>query len=80
MLDRVVSGGQTGADQAVWRAARASRIATGGRMPVGFLTEAEPRPEFAELFGAVEIETASYPARTRANVEGSDETIWLGSI
>jgi hypothetical protein len=52
VLDRVVSGGQTGADQAGWRAARASGIATGGWMPAGFLTEAGPRPEFAEMFGA----------------------------
>jgi Circularly permutated YpsA SLOG family len=41
VLDRVVSGGQTGADQAGWRAARAVGLATGGWMPYGFLTEAE---------------------------------------
>ncbi len=35
MLDKVVSGGQTGADQAAWRVARAYRIATGGWMPAG---------------------------------------------
>jgi hypothetical protein len=29
-----------------------SGIATGGLMPEGFLTEARPRPEFAEMFGA----------------------------
>lgn len=46
MRGRFVSGGQTGADQAGWRAARASRIATGGRMPEDFLTEAGPRPDF----------------------------------
>jgi len=30
MLERVVSGGQTGADQGGWRAARVAGIATGG--------------------------------------------------
>jgi len=49
MLERVISGGQTGADQAGWRAARASGIPTGGAMPGGFLTEDGARPDFAEL-------------------------------
>ena len=47
MLERVISGGQTGADQAGWRAARAFGIPTGGAMPKGFLTEDGPCPEFA---------------------------------
>jgi hypothetical protein len=38
MIERVISGGQTGADQAGWRAARAAGIPTGGFMPKGFLT------------------------------------------
>ena len=78
MLDRVVSGGQTGVDQAGWRAARASGIATGGWMPEGFLTEAGPRPDFAGMFGAVEMPGGGYPERTRANVRDSDATIWFG--
>jgi hypothetical protein len=49
MLDRIISGGQTGADQAGWRAARACGVPTGGFMPLGFLTEGGPRPEFAAL-------------------------------
>jgi Circularly permutated YpsA SLOG family len=79
VLDRVVSGGQTGADQAGWRAARASGIATGGWMPADFLTEAGLRPEFAEMFGALEILGGGYPERTRANVRDSDATIWFGN-
>jgi hypothetical protein len=78
VLDRVVSGGQTGADQAGWRAARASGIATGGWMPEDFLTEAGPRPDFAEMFGAVEIPGGGYPERTRANARDSDATVWFG--
>jgi hypothetical protein len=57
MLDRIITGGQTGADQAAWRAAHAFAIPTGGWMPLGFLTEDGPRPEFAELHGAVEMPT-----------------------
>lgn len=39
----IISGGQTGADQAGWRAARRCGLATGGRMPREFETEDGPR-------------------------------------
>jgi hypothetical protein len=48
-------------------------------MPLGFLTEAGPRPEFAELYGAVEMDTADYRRRTEENVRQSDATLWFGS-
>jgi Circularly permutated YpsA SLOG family len=78
MLERIVSGGQSGADQAGWRAAKAQGIATGGRMPAGFLTEAGPRPDFAEMYGAVEMPGGGSPERTRANARDSDATNWFG--
>jgi hypothetical protein len=61
MLERVVSGGQTGADQAGWRAAKAVGLETGGWMPRGFLTEDGHRPEFRDLYGAVEHPSSDYP-------------------
>ena len=33
MIELVISGGQTGADQAGWRSAKKAGIATGGYMP-----------------------------------------------
>lgn len=78
MLQKIVSGGQTGADQAAWRAAKAFGIPLGGWMPKGFLTEEGPRPEFAELYGAVEMPTERYAARTEQNVRDSDGTLWFG--
>jgi hypothetical protein len=78
MPDKIISGGQTGADQAAWRAARAFGVPTGGWMPRGFLTEDGPRPEFAEHYGAAEMPTESYPARTEQNVQDSDGTLWFG--
>src|SRR5208282_4171966 len=75
----IVRGGQTGADQAGWRVARAFGIPTGGWMPKGFLTEEGPRSEFAELYGAREMPTESYPERTRANVRDSNATLWFGA-
>jgi hypothetical protein len=80
VVTKVVSRGQTGADQAGWRAARAFGIPTGGWMPRGFLTEEGSRPEFAELFGAFEMPTPDYRARTEQNVRDSDATVWFGDV
>ena len=44
MLEPVISGGQTGADQAGLRAAQACGIPTGDQAPRGWLTEAGPAP------------------------------------
>jgi hypothetical protein len=78
MIDKILSGGQTGADQAAWRAASALRILTGGWMPRGFVTEEGPRPEFVERYGAAEIPTYSDPTWTEQNVRASDATLWFG--
>lgn len=78
MIDLVISGGQTGADQAGWRAARAYGIPTGGWMPKGFKTELGNHPEYAALYGAKEHESSSYPPRTRANVNDSCVCLWFG--
>lgn len=68
MIEKVISGGQTGADQGGWRAAKRAGISTGGWMPKGFLTEDGPRPDFAEWYGAQEYHSEAYPPRTRHNL------------
>ena len=78
MLDKIISGGQTGADQAGWRAARAFGVPTGGGMPQGFLTEDGPRPEFADEYGAAEMPTDGGLTPTEQNVQDSDATLWFG--
>jgi hypothetical protein len=78
MLKRIISGGQTGADQAAWRAARTFGVPTGGYMPRGFLTEEGPRPDFAGRYAAIEMPTDSYAARTEQNARDSDATLWFG--
>lgn len=75
MARRIICGFQTGADQAGARAAKRKGYLTGGMMPKGFLTEEGPRPEFAELYGAIESRHAGYEHRTRWNVMKSDATI-----
>jgi len=78
MKIKIISGGQTGVDQAALRAAKALGIETGGTMPLGWLTEDGPRPEFAELYGMVESHSPHYVVRTEANAASADMTIWHG--
>ena len=73
MLERVVTGGQSGSDQAGWRAAKALGIPTGGWMAAGFATEDGPRPDFAGLYGAVEHPSPDYPSRRLANLSMTAE-------
>jgi hypothetical protein len=77
MLTKVISGGQTGVDIAALRAAKDAGIATGGWIPKGFRTENGFHPEYAEMFGLQETESADYPERTRRNVFEADCTILL---
>lgn len=77
MIEKIISGGQTGSDQAGWRAANRLRIPTGGTMPRSFRTETGSRFEFAELYGAVANESFEWGPRTQKNVDDSDITIYI---
>jgi hypothetical protein len=85
----VISGGQTGADQAALRAARACGIATGGWAPKGWLTEGpldeegHPFPKTVAspwLAGweLLECDEPGWRPWPRANVRDSDATLWFG--
>jgi hypothetical protein len=74
-LELIISGGQTGADQAGWRAARAFGLRTGGWMPRGFRTEDGLHLEYADLYGAKEHESAEYPPRTESNIRMVDAVL-----
>jgi hypothetical protein len=77
MLRKVVTGGQTGAEQAAWASARRAGIETGGYMPRGFLTDAGPAPRVGALYGAVEFPMDD-ARRIRANLRRADGLFWLG--
>ena len=72
---KVISGGQTGADIAGIRAAKACGFETGGWLPNGCKTLDGPRPEYLTEYGMVEHASSSYPPRTELNVKDSDGTI-----
>lgn len=75
MIDKVISGGQTGADIGGLKAARSAGIDTGGFIPKGYRTLDGPHPEYETAYNLVEIEASSYSERTRLNVVQSDCTI-----
>jgi hypothetical protein len=78
-LMKVISGGQTGADQGALAAARQLGLKTGGCMPKGFRTEDGPRPDLAKLYGLHEHSAFAYPPRTLANVKEADATLIFGN-
>lgn len=76
---RIISGGQTGADQGGLEAAFLLAIKTGGTAPHTYRTEAGPNPELLkEKYGLKESPRWDYPPRTRKNAEDSDATVWIG--
>ena len=74
MLIKVISGGQTGVDQAALRAARKVGLATGGTAPKGWETLDGSAPWLVD-FGLVECPRPGYPPRTEFNVVESDATL-----
>lgn len=72
--DRIVSGGQTGADRAALDWACGHRIVHGGWCPKGRRAADGPLAPFYQL---QETESANYRQRTRLNVRDSDATLVL---
>jgi hypothetical protein len=72
MIKKIISGGQTGADQAALDAAIKWNIPHGGWIPKGRLTEAGKLPD---RYMMQEMPTDSYSARTEQNVIDSDGTV-----
>ena len=73
-VQRLVSGGQTGADQSIVAVGRRLGIPIGGLVPRGWRTERGPMPELGRL-GFTESDSADYRDRTRRNVAHSDATL-----
>ncbi len=69
---KIISGGQTGADQAALDYAIQMNIPHGGWIPKGRLTEDGPLPKKYDL---QEMPTKSYPKRTEKNIIESDGTL-----
>lgn len=75
MIEKIISGGQTGADIAALRIAKSLGIKTGGWMPLGFRTLDGDKPEYGDEYGMWEHSEHGYPPRTYMNVLESDGTV-----
>lgn len=73
-FEKVVSGGQTGADIAGLKAAKDCGFLTSGFLPKGCITLEGPKPEYLVLYSMYECEEFGYPPRTERNVKYSDGT------
>jgi hypothetical protein len=70
----IISGGQTGADQAGLSAARTLKLPTGGWAPKGWMTEDGPDEDLLKSYGLRE-HNSGYRERTISNVKAADITI-----
>ena len=69
---KIISGGQTGADQAALDAAIALKISYGGWLPKGRKTENGP---LAQRYALRELSSARYRDRTEKNILTADGTL-----
>jgi hypothetical protein len=76
---KIISGGQSGADQGALFGARDAGFPTGGHAPKNFYTEDGPRPALLKSFGLVDS-GLDYVGRTRLNAKNSDFTLWFGKV
>ncbi len=74
VIKRIISGGQTGADQAGLDVAIKHCIRHGGAIPKGRMTEDGVLPD---KYNLEEMSTKSYPKRTEKNVLDSKGTVIL---
>lgn len=74
-IQKIVSGGQTGADRAAFDFAIAKGIEIGGYVPKGRLAEDGPIPD--RYPNLIETESADPGERTRLNIIDSDGTLIL---
>lgn len=86
MIEKIISGGQWGADYAGLVAGKKLKLETGGTAPLKWRSDYfDPRsldgtnPKLKE-FGLVESSKWEYPARTLNNVSNSDGTVIYGKV
>ena len=81
-LIKIISGGQTGADQGGLIAGKRLKLETGGTAPYNWMTEAGVRPQLLQSFGLVAgpYDPSTYPKRTLLNIQNSDGTVVFGDL
>ena len=77
-VKRIVSGGQTGADQTGLEVAKELGLETGGTAPKGYRTETGPNLALRDIYGLKESIHWNYSYRTYVNVMDADGTVIFG--
>ncbi len=81
MIEKIISGGQTGADQGGLVAGSVLGLPTGGTAPPNFWTENGADYSLRD-YGLIagDPDPKTYPLRTLANVRDSDGTLLVGDM
>jgi len=82
MLEKIISGGQTGADQGGLEAGKDLGLETGGTAPQMYMTELGTCLKLRYEYGLTEgvYDPKTYPKRTRKNIVDSDATVIFGNV
>jgi hypothetical protein len=80
MLTKIISGGQTGADQGALAAAKILGIPTGGVAPKGYRTDTGPNLDLCLIYDLTAHSSRDYRPRTKENVVSSDGTLLFGNL
>jgi len=81
MITKIISGGQTGADQAGLDTAVYLRLDTGGTIPKGRRTDSGPMSLYDfRRYKLIEHSSPLYLPRTECNVINSDGTVLFGDM
>lgn len=76
---KVISGGQTGADEGGLEAGHLCGLPTGGHAPRGYRTQTGNNPSLLrDKYGLEEHPSDKYPPRTKSNVQNAEYTVILG--
>ena len=78
MVIKIISGGQTGADQGGLEAAKMLGMSTGGTAPAHYTTEIGFQPSLANDYNLIESSSSLYSVRTKQNIINSDGTVVFG--
>lgn len=79
MIEKIISGGQTGADRGALEAAKKLGLATGGYIVKGYLTE-KGEDLSLKQFNLKQIDTIDFSTRTELNAKASDGTVIFSKV
>lgn len=79
MIEKIISGGQTGVDQMGLQVAEFLNIETGGTAPKGYRTEIGPDLSLRDRYHLKESWAYSYQPRTHKNILDADGTVLFGN-